>query len=209
MDSLPPPTLPDNAIDTDLQMRLGRNLLVFQRIETNLKRLMSSNRLEFNIPPKNHIKTVDPNVLLSRIKRRAKQREEQTLGPLRNAYLAEILGMEPTTDQSASDASSFRLDVKIDLPESDKAIVVESINAVIKDRNEMMHNLLPRLGKGESENLASAKQWLDEVHQRSIKFLDILRVQMHVLSEGRAAMIESMQSEDFWRLLESNTPTSS
>ena len=197
MDTLPPPILPDDAIDADLQMRLGRNLLVFQRIEVNLKRLMSSNRLELHIPLGTAIKDVDPDTLLSKVKRRAKERQEQTLGPLRNAYLAEILGIEATADHLVSDGFGFRLDARVDLQDSEKTEVSGRLNELIKDRNEMMHNLLPRLGKGEPENIDSAKQWLDEVYQRANEFLMTLRLQMHGLAEARNSLIEFMQSGGF------------
>ena len=209
MNTLPSPTLPDDVIDAELQMRLGRNLLVFQRIEANLKRLMSSNRLEFHVPLETGLESIDMDSLIGKINRRAKERQEQTLGPLRHAYLAEILGIESTTNQTArNDVASFSLDVRIELPESEKAELDECFNTLVKDRNKMAHDLLPRLGKGEPENLASTRQWLDQVHQRSTRLLRILREQMHGLSAARTAAIDSLQSEDFWRLLESNAPVS-
>lgn len=209
MNTLPSPTLPDDVIDADLQMRLGRNLLVFQRIEANLKRLMSSNRLEFHIPLEAGLESIDMDALIGKINRMAKERQEQTLGPLRHAYLAEILGIESTAHQTTrNDVASVSLDVRMEVPESEKAELFECFNTLVKDRNEMTHNLLPRLGKGEPENLTSTRQWLDRVHQRSSRLLRILREQMHGLSAARTAAIDSLQSEDVWRLLESNMPAS-
>lgn len=192
------PRLPDDAVDADLYQQLGRNLLVFQRIEASLKRFMSVNQLEFHIPKHMSAAGMASDEIWAPNRRRARQRQSQTLGVLKNAYLAEIIDESGEGVTSVNDAViSLRINYHSEMSEPDKATFTENFNALVRDRNQMMHGLLDRLDQDDPAKLVEAKRWLDAVHARALAFLHQLRCQMQHFSAAGLAFIEYVNSPSF------------
>jgi len=192
------PHLPDDAVDADLCQQLGRNLLVFQRIEANLKKLMSVNQLKFHIPRHAAAADMASDEIWASNRRRAQQRQSQTLGVLKNDYLAEIVDGNGEDAAPFNDAViSLHINFRTEMSESDKAAFTENFNTLVRDRNQMMHDLLDRLGQGCPVKLAETKQWLDAAHTHALAFLHQLRCQMQRFSDAGQAFIEHAKSPSF------------
>ena len=201
------PVPPDDAIDSDLQMRLGRNLLVFQRIEGNLKLLMSSNQMAFQLPL-----GADTNAAqealeadLARHRKHAEKRKKTNLGPLVGDYLDEVIaGIEPASGPDRPDRISLTFRYHQELHADAVQAKRERLAEVVNERNELVHHFLERVSPCTSETLEAARVWLDAQHARALTFLQELRSERTALADALKAHTAYLESPTFHSDFERN-----
>lgn len=193
--------LPDDAIDDDLQYRIGRNLLVFQRIEANLKKLMSVNRIAFEVVPG----MTDEDVLRAfqqSLQSRTNERNRQTLGTLTGDYKTEVLGQEAGDPNPPPGGAlvSFGYQ-RTEAPDLETALS-QRMSEIVAERNTLAHHLLDKLGTGTPEQLEDTRRWLDQQHAQAILFLGELRDELRCLGESRLALIDHLRNTDLRAMFE-------
>lgn len=196
--SMPAP--PDDAIDADLQMRLGRNLLVFQRIEANLKQLMSYNQLAFQFPLGADADAAQAALEadLARHQKHAEKRKKTNLGPLVGDYLEEVVaGKEPASGSDRPDCIgltfSYRQELHADTIQAER----KRLAMLVNERNDLVHHFLERLSPFTPEKLEPTRAWLDAQHSQALVLLKELRSERAALAEAWQAHTAYLQSPAF------------
>jgi hypothetical protein len=201
------PVPPDDAIDADLQMRLGRNLLVFQRIEGNLKQLMSANQLSFQLPldaDTNATKAAQ-EADLARHRKHVEKRKKTNLGPLVGDYMdAVVAGKEPAVGPDRLDCITITFRYHQELHADSIKAKRERLAMVVSERNDLVHHFLERLSPFTPENLEAARVWLDAQHVQAFQLLQELRNERVALSKAWQAHTAYLQSPSFGSDFERN-----
>ena len=203
--SMPAP--PDDAIDSDLQMRLGRNLLVFQRIEGNLKRLMSANRLVFRLPFGADASAAQAarEADLARHQKHAEKRKKANLGLLVGDYLDDVVaGKEPASESDRLDCISLTFRYHRELHTDAIQAERERLAAVVNERNDLVHHFLERFSPWAPDNLEAGRTWLDAQPARALALLQELRSELTTLAEAWQAHTVYLQSPAFHTDFERN-----
>lgn len=186
-------------------MRLGRNLLVFQRIEANLKQLMSANRLAFHLPVGTDADSARAALEndLARHRKIAGKRKKTNLGPLVSDYLEEVVaGKEPPPEADRPDCIGLQFTYRRELPAEAIQLERERLAAVVQERNALVHHFLDRLVPFTPENQEAARDWLDAQHARAFVLLQELRCQRTAIAEAWQAHMAYLNSPGFGRELE-------
>lgn len=194
------PILPDDAIDADLQMRLGRNLVVFQRIEANLKQMMAANRLAFHLPLGADAAGTQAALEsdLAHQRKKAGKRNKANLGMLVGDYLDEVVaGKEPPPGPDRPDCISLTFSFRLEKPDGAIQTDRERLAAMVEERNALVHHFLERLVPLTPESQQAARVWLDAQHARALVLLQELRSHNTALAEGRQAHLAYLRSPEF------------
>lgn len=177
---------------------IGRNLLVYQRIEVNLKWLEGNGR------PIVISRTTTEDLLAEQARANHEDVKRNTLGP----GLKRVFGFGgpragPDPDAHAEDfvmIFSSSLEVE-DTPEARKWLE-EWQNGVLGARNRLAHGVLDAFDLETVESCAAACRQLDEEHDIALRFLHFTRSAIATRLQGAIAMKEFFESDDFARDLE-------
>ncbi len=196
------PLLPDDAVDDELQRRIGRNLLVFARIEANLKKLMAVNRISFTLALGMTEEEAAQSMRQS-IEGRSNARAGNTLGTLVGRYLREVLPPHPDASQEPGEGQCvFSLGYQRTETTHSAAALTARLATIVDERNALVHHLTDRLGSGTPEDLARTRTWLDAQFALAQEYLSELRDEMRGLHAARLALFEEMRQADWPALLE-------
>lgn len=194
------PVPPEDAIDAELQMRLGRNLLVFQRIEANLKQLMSYNQLAFQVPffADGDAAQASLEADLARQRKHAEKRKKANLGLLVGDYMDEVVaGKEPASGSERSDCIGLTFRYRLELPADAIQARRKHLAMAVNERNDLVHHFLERLSPCTPENLEATRAWLDAQHSHALVLLKELRNERAALAEAWQAHTAYLQSPTF------------
>ena len=177
---------------------IGRNLLVYQRIEMNLKWLEGNGR------PIIISRTTTEDLLAEQARANHDDVRRSTLG----TTLKRVFGFGgpragPDLDAHAEDfmmTFSSGLEVE-DTPEARKWLD-EWQDALVGARNRLAHSFFDAFDLETVESCAAACRQLDEEHDTALRFLHFTRSAIATRLQGTMAMKEFLESDDFARDLE-------
>lgn len=177
---------------------IGRNLLVYQRIEMNLK------WLEGNARPITISRTTTENLLAEQVRANHDDVKRNTLGTVLKRVFG-FVGPRAGTDLDAH-AEDFMvtfssgLDVQ-DTPEARKWLGGWQ-DGLVGARNRLAHGFLNAFDLETVESCEAACRQLDEEHDTALQFLHFTRSVIATRLQGAIAMKDFFESDDFARDLE-------
>lgn len=172
----------------DVLVRIGRNLLVLQRIETNLKRLMA------------HAHISGPVSAIGKIiKKQEADTEYGMFGVLIKKYVETLLTSRSDQEESSDEISEphITFSIKFDLDASSVKNERESLKALSAGRNNLVHHFLEQHDLESLEDCSTACIWLDSQYKQASNFLHRIRSIMYAAAEARKEYIELVSSGKF------------
>lgn len=162
-------------------------MLLFQQVEYLLKYVVANGNFSGGISQLRAIKD-----------RQIEVTKKQTLGQLVGQYLESTHAVceenkeDPVDLEEAHFSVSFRVDVDADYYETKKEVLA----ALVADRNELIHHLLPRLNPESLESWLETEAYLDQQRERIIPELKQLQSMIGSLEDGRKKMSEFLVSDE-------------
>lgn len=156
-------------LKAETERRIGRNVILFQRIELVVKLLLVLGRIEFR--PK---ETEDP------VAKRFGEVGQRSLGQLSEQLFSEVLLPTPRADDGVrpGPADAYRMRSVIEPhPDYPQAILElqAGFNQLVLERNQLVHHFLQRLREDFNGDLAVACSDLDAQHVRAQAIFDHLK----------------------------------
>ncbi len=174
----------------DLLKKIGRNLLLFQQAEHLIKRLLTLKSL-----------SIQRRENQEEIEERLEKFAQMSLGQVVPLYLSEICPDDPalaepvavldSIRQSSGNRSSVHFRIRFGgNPEERK----QSLAALIRQRNEFVHQLLPKIDPGSVTSCAAMASEMEDVRQAILP--EILRLQqdLKLTRDALDAMLDFIES---------------
>lgn len=182
------------ALRSEVQRKMGRNLLVFQQIELLLKYLAEHSSVQG-----------DPeSIEATQAKWAQRVRQKMTMGKLVEHYTDTILvdAGEPPSEQPNVDKwwVSFKF-TSTGSVESNAQITAD-LQILVNERNDLVHHFLPRWTPEAFETLQAAEQYLDAQREKVLPIFYHLRSEVQQLQAEGAALAEAHASGEYQQTLE-------
>lgn len=170
----------------EVERRLGRNVILFQRLEFTLKQLLSRSFVQGN---------------LAEIPKRIAEREQalkmQTLGNLSGKYIRELYrpASKEEPETSPEDEPEFGFQIYYvgdeDFIEKRKS----ELDALVEGRNNLIHQHLSSYDENSESSRSELADYLEHQHrQLSIEFA-LAKKLLSVLHEGFEVSIKALRSQ--------------
>lgn len=156
------------AAHKEVLQKIGRNLLSFQTAELILKELIRLGGLAMRSSSK-------PAESFEAMTKRV---QTMTLGGLTSLFTnSHCTNKEPTFSEAADSSSELQVSLSYSFRYSEKALNErrESLATLVKERNELVHHLLPEFDRDSLESCAATAAKLDR--QRELVLPEIKRLQ--------------------------------
>lgn len=180
----------DEQVETarnECMRRIGRNMIMFQRMEQLLKFLLTNSSLE------GYEKELE-----SKKAQRASTISTMTMGQLSNEYFNSIFDTSENELPPHEDPSQAYLSFKYSVQRSEEDIDAEKqyFAELVKERNELVHHLLP---KYDPTSLQSIEELSESLEKQRERFLPALK-NLTTLCEARQKAFKQLsvffQSEE-------------
>jgi len=161
-------------IHDEVLRKIGRNLLNFQKIEFILKKIITISHIS------GHASNLQQNH-----ERRASKINNQMMGNLVGQFFEETLSNSnnlpnPITELNEPHISiSFNLNVDENFYEIKK----KELKALVDDRNDLIHHLLPKLDTTSIQSCLEVEQYLDDQRERLIPQYDYLQSIIKIIAD--------------------------
>ncbi len=174
-----------SALDETLR-KIGRNILIFQKMEAILKYMVSNSSLEGTARnlKENHVKNI---ISVS----------QKTMGNLVKDLFASVYAekraMEPIAEEfnDAFIKISFKIDADSECIEQRKL----ALGRIVAERNLLIHQSLSSFDSTSIENCRTLSATLDEQAERVRPELDNLRLLANAIYEGRKDAFDALVKE--------------
>lgn len=177
------------ALRNEFFRRCGRNLWLFQSVETLLKRLALAGRCEISLDDTH-----------DRLQTRVDRVTRQSMGTLARGLSATILGPERQDDDLDGDLMRWSLRVEADGGFSEE--LRSKLGALVDERNRLAHHSQSRWDITDEASLQEALDTLDAQRKRILVVHDELRRLGLWVSQAVEATLCYFESSDFkwqWR----------
>lgn len=182
------PDVPLEDLIDEVERKIGRNVLLFQRLEAVLKALLAQGSVSGYV---SDLKTVHEQQIASIGK--------QTLGQLVGQFTADVLsGPEETTNEPEELKGvwlSFNFKVKYD--GSFSPPLEEILGLIVAERNELIHHLLPKLDLSSTRGARAAIEYLDRQRGKVLPTYAELKQLVTGLHDGKKALAEYFASDEW------------
>ena len=173
------------SLKDEVQLKMGRNLLLNQQVEHLLKAILGLARIEGT-----------PADAATRLEARQATLTTTSMGGLQRRFRSELLTgpEEPSQNREPVDPSQpfFSTAFRFDLEPADREALGAELDALTADRNELAHHFLPRWQPGTASSLAEASAHLDRQRERILAM-------HHRLRPMHGSMAETLQlAANFW-----------
>jgi hypothetical protein len=164
----------------EVYRRIGRNMLLFQQVEQMLKALLNNARIAG---------TVDEIEKL--LEQRKTSPDKRMLGelikPLIENHLTPVdVPPPPATGQEISCSFNFTFEHTAE----ERTDLKKQLEAMVAERNEFVHHLLPKLRLDSTEGCRAASDALEQQRERVLPVRNKLRELVGTLIVGRANFAE-------------------
>ena len=195
MDFVTPVTIMDEQVETarnECMRRIGRNMLMFQHMEQLLKFLLANSSLEGYGKELESLKT-----------RRESDISSMTMGQLSNEYFNSIFDTSENELPPHEDPSQPYLSFKYSVQRSEEDIDTEKqyFAELVKERNELVHHLLPKYDPTSLQSIEELSESLEKQRERFLPALKNLTTLCEVQQKIRQRIAEFFQSEEGDRFL--------
>lgn len=181
------------ALGDQVLRKIGRNLLLFQQIESLLKLLLANYRVQT---------TADG--LTADHERRQDKVQRQMMGLLVEQYVDDILSdageapPEPTESALLSITTTFSINGDREFCESQRM----NMKLMVDERNDLVHHFLPRWRPDSLDHLTDAAIYLDKQREKILPVLEHLKSVSEPMRNARQIQAEFLASEECERHLE-------
>lgn len=173
----------------DVLRKVGRNVVLFQQIESMLKLLISVHHNEGTM-----------ETFAEKQKKRSEKIHSQTMGQLAEQYKngilsdTEIPSKEPDHLKVPYFAFRFRLAGDSDFLESQQS----NLEILVNERNELIHHFLPKWIPDSQDAMAEAASYLDQQREKVMPMFDHLKESVKLLQ----SMTTFFNSEEYGKLFD-------
>ena len=173
-------------------LRIGRNLIVLQRIEVNLKLLLA------------HAQISGPVTAITKIiKKQEADNKYGMFGVLIKKYISSFLTPRAPSDASNEiDEPHLTFSIDLDLDPAAASLEQAFVEGMSTDRNALVHHFVEQQDLRSPEHCIAACAWLDSQHERATSFLHRIRSIIYATAEARKEQIEFISSPEFSSLVE-------
>lgn len=182
----------------EVQRKLGRNVLLFQRIEQTLKYILAYQDV-FIWKSNDGFK--------SNLEERKSRVSKLCLGQIAKEYIGNIFSLTDEVSKKQSEQSDdvFFMSIKndpiicdIDFYNQRK----DELAALIAERNDLIHHFLPKWNFNEYESVSEAEKYLDQQRERVLPEFEFLTSLVQNFHDSRKQLAEYILSEEYGKLLE-------
>jgi uncharacterized protein YicC (UPF0701 family) len=181
-------------VRNEVLRKLGRNLLIFQHIETSLKFIVANSNVSGYLSEIMDVRTHQQEVY-----------RKKMMGQLIDPFLAELYGAvrefkEGSEREEIGVSFSFRceVDASADVVEKRRA----SLEMVIRERNELVHHFFQRVQQNSKECWLDAEVYLDDQRGRVLPELSYLQSYIRTYGEVQELYQRFLESDQWEKLLE-------
>ena len=190
-----PVTIMDEQVETarnECMRRIGRNMIMFQRMEQLLKYLLANSSLEGYGKELQSIKA-----------KRASDISSMTMGQLSNEYFNTIFDTSENELPPHEDPSQHYLSFKYSVQRSEERINAEKqyFSELVKERNELVHHLLPKYDPTSLQSIEELSESLEKQRERFLPALKNLTTLCETQQNIRQQIADFFQSEAGGRFL--------
>lgn len=178
-------------VNDDILFKIGRNVILFQKIEKNLKLILSNNYISGPI---------------SEIPKLKKEKEsfvhKQTMGMLINDFVNNTVNSRPE-EQDPDDINEPHLRIAFTI-ETDNTRFEERkilLSELLKERNNLVHHLLSEFNLSSIEDCIKLNKKLDIQYDNGVAELRLLNSHLSAFSEAQKTFANLLQYDEFINLL--------
>jgi hypothetical protein len=174
-------------VQDEVFRKIGRNLLVFQKIELMLKYLIDNGKVS------GYLRELKENQ-----ERRATAAVKRTMGNLAGQFMETAFQeqeeslREPLEVKEPYISFSFTVRADSDFYESKR----QSLKSLVDDRNNFIHHLLPRFNPDSMESCLEIERHLDQQREKLIPEHNYLKSLIESFEEAKKAYIKYFESEE-------------
>ena len=185
----PPMTDPElqTAID-EVRRRTGRNLILFQSAEYCIKELVALGSLR--LTPSNGPKSVADVVQGMKM---------ETMGGMKNRLFEDHFhdGTKPCPDPpDTPDSPEIWVCATFAIAYPDLIERRAAVDRMIVERNELVHNLLPKLSPWSIDSINEVALWLDRQREEVLPTVDWLQEQLQTVRKQINLLVQFMKAEE-------------
>lgn len=163
-----------SAIQDLVKLRVGRNLLLLQQIEKQLKFIVAHSAL-----------SGDQSTLLPSLQQQKTSVGKRTLGMVSRDFIN-----GPVAQTSPDEFSGFYISYKFEYELSEEE--VDQLESLIVERNKLVHHFLEEVDFDSITNLEVAADSLDASKETILSVRDNLNQYIHALIESRKTSYEAL-----------------
>jgi hypothetical protein len=174
-------------IKNEVLRKIGRNMLLIQRVEHMLKFLIANGKVSGSASEL-------PNI---RYKQKATI-HKQTMGQLVGQFLSNAYSAG-TDDSDVPDSITephFSFNFTIETDEGSFEARKQALASIVAERNELIHHFLPRFNPSSLESCQEAENYLDGQREKLVPEIENLRSLVDALQNGRKLLAEFLQSDE-------------
>ncbi|PSJ17518.1 hypothetical protein [Nitrosomonas supralitoralis] len=178
---------PPNPKDEVLR-KVGRNLLIFQQIESLLKMILGNSKVQGYV-----------RELAFKQEQRINGMQKDMMGQLIQRYFDEILSSSDEEPQRPRDlmepwlSSSFKIAVDAVFAKNQ----LEAFEMMREERNRLVHHFLPYWQSDSPENLIQTSDYLDKQREKILPVWDHLKFVAKTMQQARQELASYMGSNEF------------
>lgn len=177
----------------EVQRKIGRNVMLFQQLEHNLKVLLANGEFSGYASELQTIK-----------EQRAATIHKQTMGQLAGQLFENTFSASEETANEPNELKeawiSFRHKIK-----SDENYYEERKNAlasIIAERNDLIHHLWPKWDINSFESSTEIEQYLDQQREKVLSELEIQKSHIEVMQALKTEMANFLASDEATKFFE-------
>lgn len=174
-------------VQDEVFRKIGRNLLIFQKIELMLKYLIDNGKVS------GYLRELKENQ-----ERRASEAVKRTMENLAGQFMEaafqehEESFQEPLKAKEPYITFSFTVRADSDFYESKR----QSLKSLVEERNNFIHHLLPRFNPDSMESCLEIGQHLDRQREKLVPEHNYLKSLIESFEEAKKAYLEYFDSEE-------------
>lgn len=174
-------------LSDDVLRKIGRNVLLFQQIESQLKYLVANHCID----------GTEANILERKALREA-DIKKQMMGNLIKQYTDGILSDAGEVPNELEDITSTWISFKFTTT-GDKAFYESQradMQQMVNERNDLIHHFLPRWQPDSVEHLTNASSYLDQQHEKMLPMFEHFKVVTKSMNDSKQLSAEFLGSSE-------------
>lgn len=167
--------------------KIGRNMLLFQQLEQMLKYLIANGKV-----------AGCASEIKANKEKRAAAINKQTLGVLVGDFLENTISNGEEIPEVPSELKEpfISIGFKLEIDESDYERKKQALADIVKDRNELIHNFLPRFDPNSIESCLETESQLDQQREKLLPEINGLMSLIKSLKKGRKEIANFLKSDE-------------
>lgn len=153
----------------EIEQKLGRNLLLYQKIELLLRALLTRNNISAPLSKAMEV-----------VRKKAETVKVQTMGSLIKLFLEENALNPYANDKKVNESGEAWITLHT-LIESEG--LEDRVKSMVKTRNLFVHNFFDHFSLTSEQGVAEAIRYIDEEYQKDMMFYELLKSQLKFIQE--------------------------